>query len=96
MTGFPMMKEILIQLVKISVTNPFPMIRLPKSITYFLDSIANGHATLEPPVVTPPAFHGKIIYVRTTCNGCGLCLKFVLHMRLSKFSIPHSPHPIRG
>ncbi|MCZ0863362.1 4Fe-4S dicluster domain-containing protein [Methanocorpusculum vombati] len=75
MAGLPMFKEILMQSVKKPVTNLFPALRLPKSITGFLGSVAEGKAAITPPVATPPAFRGKIVYDRTACNGCGLCLK---------------------
>ena len=75
MAGLPMMKEILVQSVKKPVTNLFPAVRLPRSITGFLGSIAEGKAAITPPVPTPAAFRGKIVYDRAACNGCGLCLK---------------------
>lgn len=75
MAGLPMFKEILVQSVKKPVTNLFPALRLPKSITGFLGSVAEGKVAITPPVATPPAFRGKIEYDRTACNGCGLCLK---------------------
>ncbi|HJK51562.1 MAG TPA: 4Fe-4S binding protein, partial [Methanocorpusculum sp.] len=75
MAGLPMVKEILAQSVKKPVTNLFPAVRLPKSITGFLGSVAEGKAEIVPPVETPPAFRGKIAYDRSACNGCGLCLK---------------------
>lgn len=70
-----MLKEILTQSVKKPVTNLFPAVRLPKSITGFLSSAAEGKAEILPPVETPPAFRGKISYDRAACNGCGLCMK---------------------
>ena len=75
MAGLPMVKEILAQSVKKPVTNLFPAVRLPKSITGFLGSVAEVKAEIVPPVETPPAFRGKIAYDRSACNGCGLCLK---------------------
>ncbi len=71
----PMFREILSQSVKKPATNLFPAARLPKSITGFLGSVADGKAEIVPPVATPAAFRGKIAYDRTICNGCGLCLK---------------------
>ncbi|WP_338094149.1 4Fe-4S dicluster domain-containing protein [Methanorbis furvi] len=73
--SLPMLKEILVQSVKKPVTNLFPAVRLPKSITGFLGDVANGKATITPPVAEPKAFRGKIVYDRAACNGCGLCLK---------------------
>ncbi len=70
-----MLKEILVQSVKKPVTNLFPAARLPNSITGFLGSVAEGKAEIIPPVAEPKAFRGKIVYDRSTCNGCGLCLK---------------------
>lgn len=75
MAGLPMLREILVQSVKKPVTNLFPAVRLPKSITGFLGSVAEGKAAVTPPVETPPAFRGRIVYDRDACNGCGLCLK---------------------
>ncbi len=70
-----MLKEILVQSVKKPVTNLFPAARLPNSITGFLGSVAEGKAEITPPVSEPKAFRGKIVYDRSVCNGCGLCLK---------------------
>ena len=75
MAGLPMLREILAQSVKKPVTNLFPAVRLPKSVTGFLGSAAEGKAEILPPVETPPAFRGKISYDRAACNGCGLCMK---------------------
>lgn len=75
MAGLPMLREILTQSVKKPVTNLFPAVHLPKSITGFLGSAAEGKAEILPPVETPPAFRGKISYDRAACNGCGLCMK---------------------
>lgn len=70
-----MLKEILVQSVKKPVTNLFPAIRLPHSITEFLGRVDAGTAKIVPPIVTPQKFRGKILYDRNACNGCGLCLK---------------------
>ncbi|MDR3102088.1 MAG: 4Fe-4S binding protein [Methanocalculaceae archaeon] len=75
MAKLPMFREILGQSVKKPVTNLFPTIRMPKSITRFFRSVTEGKAEIVPPVATPPVFRGKIVYDRTACNGCGLCLK---------------------
>jgi formate hydrogenlyase subunit 6/NADH:ubiquinone oxidoreductase subunit I len=75
MAGLPMVKEILIQSIKKPVTNLFPVTRLPKSITKFFESVAEGKMKIIPPIATPPGFRGKIAYNRNICNGCGLCLK---------------------
>jgi formate hydrogenlyase subunit 6/NADH:ubiquinone oxidoreductase subunit I len=75
MAGLPMMKEILMQSIKKPVTNLFPATRLPKSITKFFESVAEGKTEIIPPIATPPEFRGKIVYDRNSCNGCGLCQK---------------------
>ena len=72
---FPMLKEILVQSVKKPVTNLFPAARLPKTITGFLGQVSEGKAALVPPVETPAAMRGKLLYDRNLCNGCGLCMK---------------------
>lgn len=70
-----MLKEILVQSVKKPVTNLFPAARLPKTITGFLGKVSEGKAALIPPVETPNAMRGKLVYDRKLCNGCGLCMK---------------------
>lgn len=71
----PMLKEILVQVVKKPVTNLFPAARLPKTITGFLDQVKSGKAVLTPPVETPVGMRGKLVYDRSLCNGCTLCIK---------------------
>lgn len=72
---FPMIPELLGQLFKKAGTNPFPARHLPESVTQFLEDVATGKATLNPPVPVPPMLRGKITYNRETCIGCGLCIK---------------------
>lgn len=88
MAGLPMFKEILMQSVKKPVTNLFPAVHLPKSITSFLGSVAEGKAEIIPPVQTPPAFRGKIVYDRAVCNGCGLCLKVCPAYAIEQIAYP--------
>lgn len=83
-----MLREILVQSVKKPVTNLFPAIRLPKSITGFLGRVAAGTAEIVPPVAVPPEFRGKIIYDRAACNGCGLCLKVCPAHAIEQVSYP--------
>ena len=75
MVRLPMVSELLTQLFKKPATNAFPARYLPPSVTKFLYSVAQGEATINPPVPVPPRFRGKITYDRESCIGCPLCLK---------------------
>jgi NAD(P)H-quinone oxidoreductase subunit I len=75
MAFLPMFPELLKQLFRTPATNRFPAKYLPPSVTGFLEKVAAGQATLEPPVQTPPKFRGKIEYQRDGCIGCSLCVK---------------------
>lgn len=71
----PMLREILVQVVKKPATNLFPAARLPKTITGFLEQVNKGKAVLTPPVETPVGMRGKLVYDRSLCNGCSLCMR---------------------
>ncbi|MFH0878465.1 MAG: 4Fe-4S binding protein, partial [Lentisphaerota bacterium] len=73
--SFPMIPELLSQLVKKPGTNPFPARHLPETVTGFLGQVAAGTATINPPVPTPAKLRGKITYEKSTCIGCSLCIK---------------------
>lgn len=75
MAHLPLLHELLRQLFLTPATNLFPAKYLPSSITGFLQKVSRGEATINPPVVTPPKFRGKIVYDREGCTGCTLCLK---------------------
>jgi formate hydrogenlyase subunit 6/NADH:ubiquinone oxidoreductase subunit I len=66
---------VLRQLLKKPATNFFPAKNLPPSITGFLEAVAEGKATICPPIKTPPNFRGKIRYDRDTCIGCKMCTR---------------------
>ncbi len=88
---FPMLKEILVQSVKKPVTNLFPAARLPKTITGFLGKVSEGKAALIPPVETPNAMRGKLVYDRKLCNGCGLCMKVCPSHAIEQVTYPVPP-----
>ena len=75
MSIIPAFPEVLRQILKKPVTNLFPARYLPKSITGFLNKVAAGEATINPPVALPPNFRGKITYDRDICIGCKLCVR---------------------
>lgn len=75
MSFLPSIPEILKQVLKKPATNAFPAKYLPPSITGFLTLVGEGKATIHPPIATPPAFRGQIIYDRDTCIGCKICTK---------------------
>ena len=75
MSIVPAFPEVLRQILKKPVTNLFPARYLPKSITGFLNKVAAGEATINPPVALPPNFRGKITYDRDICIGCKLCVR---------------------
>ncbi|HBA84644.1 MAG TPA: NADH-quinone oxidoreductase [Verrucomicrobia bacterium] len=73
--SFPMIPELLGQLLKKPATNPFPAPQLPPTITGYLKAVGEGKATMNPPVPVPPNMRGKMVYNRGTCIGCSLCIK---------------------
>ncbi len=73
--SFPMVKELLGQLLKKPNTNPFPAAQLPPTITGFLEKVGKGEASISPPVPTPVKFRGTMTYNRETCIGCNLCIR---------------------
>jgi NAD(P)H-quinone oxidoreductase subunit I len=75
MAALPMIPELLRQLFRKPATNAFPVRYLPPSVTGFLKKVSSGEAKINPPIETPPKFRGKIVYDRTTCTGCSLCIK---------------------
>ena len=72
---FPMLKQLMGQMVKKPFTNLFPAKYAPKSIKKFLQDVESGRKKLNPPVATPSWFRGKIVYDRDKCIGCQLCIK---------------------
>jgi Formate hydrogenlyase subunit 6/NADH:ubiquinone oxidoreductase 23 kD subunit (chain I) len=75
MVLLPMLPELIKQLFSEPATNTFPAKYLPPSMTEFLQQVAEGKATLHPPVRLPPNFRGKIVYERDACTGCTLCAR---------------------
>lgn len=75
MIKLPSLPMALRQLFKKPVTNFFPAKNLPPSITGFLQSVADGKATIHPPIPIPPKYRGKIAYDRDTCIGCKMCIR---------------------
>lgn len=75
MRSLPLFPELVRQLFREPATNRFPAKYLPPTVTGFLKAVAEGKASLVPPVPTPPKFRGKITYQRGSCIGCGLCVK---------------------
>jgi len=73
--SFPMVKELLGQLLKKPNTNPFPAAQLPPTVTGFLEKVGKGEAAINPPVPTPVQFRGTMTYNRETCIGCNLCIR---------------------
>jgi formate hydrogenlyase subunit 6/NADH:ubiquinone oxidoreductase subunit I len=71
-----MIPELLKQLSKKPATNRFPASHLPPSITDYLAAVEKGEAVMNPPVPVPPNFKGKLKYERSTCTGCGICVRF--------------------
>ena len=67
---FPMLCQLLKQMVTKPFTNLFPAKYAPKNVKKFLKK-----GKINPPVETPPNFRGKIVYDRDKCIGCQLCIK---------------------
>jgi formate hydrogenlyase subunit 6/NADH:ubiquinone oxidoreductase subunit I len=63
------------QLVRRPATNPFPVKYMPRSVTGLLGRVAEGKASIHPPVPVPPDLRGKIAYDAETCIGCQLCVR---------------------
>ncbi len=72
---FPMVPELLNQLPRKPITNPFPAAHLPETVTGFLAQVQGGQAAVQPPVPVPPRMRGKIRYTKPACIGCTLCVK---------------------
>ena len=72
---FPMLKQLLGQMVRKPFTNLFPAKYAPKSIKKFMENVEKGKTKINPPITTPPEFRGKIVYDREKCIGCQLCIK---------------------
>lgn len=72
---FPMLKQLLGQMVRKPFTNLFPAKYAPKSVKKFMEKVEQGKIKLNPPIATPPDFRGKIVYDRDKCIGCQLCIK---------------------
>jgi len=68
-------KELVKQLLKKPFTNLFPAKYAPKSIKQFLRDAKEGKVKLNPPVVVPPNFRGKIEYDEKKCIRCKLCTR---------------------
>lgn len=75
MSILPSIGEVLRQIVKKPVTNLFPAKYLPPTITGYLSQVSEGRAAINPPIMTPPGFRGRIAYDRDTCIGCKLCTR---------------------
>lgn len=71
----PLFPELIRQLFREPATNKFPAKYLPPTVTGFLKDVGAGKTALIPPIPTPPAFRGKIVYQNDCCIGCGLCVK---------------------
>ena len=72
---FPMVNEVLGQLLRKPNTNPFPAAHLPPTVTGLLEKVGKGKARLNPTVPVPGKLRGKMTYNRETCIGCNLCIK---------------------
>ena len=72
---FPMLKQLMRQLIQKPFTNLFPAKYAPKSVKKFLEDVEKGKAKINPPIATPEDFRGKIVYDRDKCIGCQLCIK---------------------
>jgi formate hydrogenlyase subunit 6/NADH:ubiquinone oxidoreductase subunit I len=70
-----MLPQVIAQLFKKPFTNKFPAKYAPSSTKKFMENIANGTIQINPPVVTPEYFRGKIQYDKEKCIGCKLCLQ---------------------
>ncbi len=72
---FPMLLQVLGQMVNKPFTNKFPKKYAPKNVTNLLKDVGEGKAKIVPPIATPPNFRGKILYDKEKCIGCKLCMK---------------------
>lgn len=72
---FPMIPELLKQLLRKPATNPFPAPHLPPSVVDYLADVGQGRATLHPPVPAPPRLRGKMTYDQPKCIGCQMCIR---------------------
>ncbi len=72
---FPMLGQLLRQMISKPWTNLFPAKYAPKSIKKYLKDVQEGKAKMNPPVELPEWFRGKIVYDREKCIGCRMCIK---------------------
>jgi formate hydrogenlyase subunit 6/NADH:ubiquinone oxidoreductase subunit I len=70
---FKMVSQLLGQMFRKPVTNPFPKKYAPKSVAKLLQQVDQGKTKLNPPIEVPPDFRGRIKYDREKCNYCQLC-----------------------
>ena len=71
----PLIPILLEQLFSKPATNPFIAKHLPPSVTGFLAKVAEGKATVSPPVPVGKGYKGLIGYEKEKCTGCGMCAK---------------------
>jgi len=72
---FTMLPQVIAQLFKKPFTNKFPAKYTPSSTRQFMENVAKGTIHINPPVITPEHFRGKIRYDKEKCIGCKLCLQ---------------------
>ncbi len=72
---FPMLKQLIGQMVRKPFTNLFPAKYAPKNVKKFLEKVEKKEIKINPPVALPEDFRGKIVYDREKCIGCQLCIK---------------------
>jgi len=63
------------QLLRKPATNPFPVKYMPRSVTGLLAKVAEGRASIHPPIPVPPDLRGKLAYDADKCIGCQLCVR---------------------
>jgi formate hydrogenlyase subunit 6/NADH:ubiquinone oxidoreductase subunit I len=64
--------EILCSLLKKPVTNNFPLKEMPDSLT---DALSAENTHIVPPTPVSPRFRGRLLYDRSRCIGCRLCMR---------------------
>lgn len=62
--------QILRQMAQEPGTNPFPAEGMPDSMTQAIES-----GKINPPVPVGSRFRGRLLYDRSKCIGCKLCIK---------------------
>jgi len=72
---FPMVKQVLKQVLHKPFTNKFPVKYAPKNVTALLQKVERGEAQINPPIPVPEKFRGKIHYETEKCIGCKMCIK---------------------